>query len=61
MSVPGAEPVLVQSYIDNILKGILPLLLTWACYYALKKNVNQNLLIIIILIAGILFGVLGIC
>ena len=61
MSVPGAEPVLVQSYLDSAMKGLLPLLLTLGCFYALKKGVNQNKLIIILLLAGILLGASGIC
>ncbi len=60
MTVPGAEPVLVQTYIDQIMSGILPLSATFLCLYFLKKNVNQNTLIFVVMIVAFALGFLGI-
>lgn len=61
LTIPGAEPVLVQTYIDQIMQGVLPIALTFACYYALKKNMNQNTLVFVVMLVGFVLGFLGIC
>jgi len=61
MQVPGAEPVLVQKYIDDIMQGVLPLGLTFLCLKALKNNMNQNKLIFLVMLAGFILGFTGIC
>lgn len=61
LTIPGAEPVLVQTYLDQLLVKVLPLSLTWLCYFGLKKNLNANQLIFIVMFAGIALGALGIC
>lgn len=61
MQVPGADPVSVQSYIDQIMAGVLPLSLTFLCYYALKKNMNQNTLVFVVMLVGFILGFFGIC
>lgn len=48
--VSGSDPVLLQTYLDSIFKGIVPLSLTLGCLYLLKKRVNIN---------WIMFGVMG--
>lgn len=48
--VSGSDPVLLQTYLDSIFKGLVPLTLTLGCLYLLKKRVNIN---------WIMFGVMG--
>ncbi len=63
LSIPmqDAEPVLIQTYLDQLLVGVLPLSLSFVCYYALKKNVNLNALIFIVMGIGFVLGFVGIC
>lgn len=61
MPVSGAEPIAVQPQLDSILQGLLPMCLTFICYYALKKNMNQNTLLFLVLGVGFLLGLIGIC
>lgn len=61
MTVPGADPVPVQPYLDQIMEGLLPIGLTFLCYYALKKNMNQNKLVFLVMLAGLFLGFVGIC
>ena len=46
----GSDPILLQTYLDSIFKGLVPLSLTLGCLFLLKKRVNINL---------IMFGVMG--
>lgn len=48
--VSGSDPILLQTYLDSIFKGLVPLSLTLGCLFLLKKRVNINL---------IMFGVMG--
>ncbi len=61
MPVAGAEPIAVQPYLDSLLMGVLPLSLTLLCYWALKKKMNQNTLLFVVLGVGFVLGLLGIC
>ena len=61
MPVSGAEPIAVQPYLDSLLMGVLPLSLTMLCYWALKKKMNQNTLLFVVLGVGFVLGLLGIC
>lgn len=58
----GGESILnLQSMLDQIFVGIVPLGLTLLCYYLLKKkNISVTVLIIGVIILGILLSVLGI-
>lgn len=58
--VPGAEPVLVQTYFDQIMTGILPLGATFLCLYLLKKNMKPNTLIFVVMGVAFLLGIIGI-
>ena len=49
-TVQGQDPILLQTYLDSVFKGLVPLCLTLACLYLMQKRVNVNF---------ILFGVLG--
>ena len=51
----------LQSMLDQIFVGIVPLGLTMLCYYLLKKkNISVTVLIIGVIILSILLSVLGI-
>ena len=45
----------VQSILDTIFPNLLPLLLTFVCYKAVKKNVNPAIIMVVLLV----FGVIG--
>lgn len=57
----NGDPVLVQTYLDTIFKGLVPILYTLGCLKLLRKNVNVTWLIIGTMIIGLLLGFLGIC
>lgn len=57
----GKSILNLQSMLDQIFVGIVPLGLTLLCYYLLKKkNISVTLLIIGVIILGILLSCLGI-
>lgn len=58
--MPQGDPVSIQSYIDTIFKGLIPLALTFLCFKLLKKNVNVILLIFGLIAFGLICGLLGI-
>ena len=57
----GAEPMAIQSYIDQLMLGVLPLTLSFICYWALKKNMNLNVLLFVVMGVGFVLGFFGIC
>lgn len=48
--IEGQDPILLQTYLDLIFKGLVPLLVTTGCLGLMLKRVNVNV---------IMFGVLG--
>lgn len=58
--MPAGDPVLVQTYIDAVFQGLIPLLLTLGCYKLLKKNVNVVWIILGVIVLGLVCGLLGI-
>jgi len=59
----GAEKVTtVQTILDQLMPGLVPLLLTFACMWLLRKKVNPLWIIVgffVIGIAGYAVGLLG--
>ena len=52
---------MVQTYLDSIFKGIVPLGLTLLVLWLLrKKNVNVNLILVGIMVLAIILGLVGI-
>lgn len=43
----------IQSILDTIFPNLLPLLLTFVCYKAVKKNINPAVLMLILLVFGV--------
>ena len=61
LSMKGESILNLQSMLDQIFVGIVPLGLTMLCYYLLKKkNISITVLIIGVIILSILLSVLGI-
>ena len=58
--VPNADPVSVQTYLDAIFKGLVPISLTLFCTWLLQKKVNVVWLILGIMALGLIFGMTGI-
>lgn len=63
VAIPAGEgdPILLQSTLDTIFIGLVPLLYTLGCFALLRKNVNVNFVIIGTMVIGLLLGLLGIC
>lgn len=59
--VEGSDLVQIQTYLDAIFKGIVPLGLTMGCLGLMKKNVNVIWIIVGLMALGMILGVCGIC
>lgn len=59
-AVENGDPVKLQTYLDQIFKGIIPLSVTLLCFYALKKNINVNLIMFGVMFLAILLALVGI-
>lgn len=59
--VQGSDPIAIQTYLDAIFKGIVPLGLTMGCLGLMKKNVNVVWIIIGLMVLGMCLGIFGIC
>lgn len=62
LSIPvqDADPIMVQTYLDSIFKGIVPLGLTLLCLWLLKKNVNVNWILLGIMVLALVLGLIGV-
>ncbi|MDQ0148599.1 PTS system mannose/fructose/sorbose family transporter subunit IID [Eubacterium multiforme] len=58
--VIGETKLELQNIFNQILPGVLPLLLTLFCFKSLKKGTKVNLLLLLMIILGILGKVVGI-
>ena len=56
----GQSTIKLQSILNKLAPGILPLAITCLVWYLLKKKVNATWIIVGIFIVGILFSYLGI-
>ena len=56
----GQTTVEIQSILDQILPGLLPLLLTLFCYKKVKKGINVNWMLLLMVVIGIVGKYLGI-
>lgn len=50
----------IQTYLDQLFKGIVPLGVTLLCFYLLKKKVNINIVMFGLLFVAIVLGLLGV-
>ena len=60
-TMKGKSVMDVQSSLDSIFIGIVPLLLTFGCFKLLKKKVNIIVLIFGIVALGLYYPFYGIC
>lgn len=60
LTIGEADPILIQDYLDQLFKGLVPLLITVTCLYLLRKRVNINWIMLGIFVLSIAFGLLGI-
>lgn len=59
--LPQGDPVMIQTYLDTIFKGLVPILYTLGCPKLLKKGVSVNWIIIGTMVIGLALGLTGIC
>lgn len=60
LPIKGAKPILIQSYLDQLWQGLVPLAVTLGCYWLLSKKVNVNWILLGVLVLAIALGLLGI-
>lgn len=62
LSIPikGGKAILMQSYLDQLWKGLVPLALTLLCYWLLSKKVNVNWILLGILVLSLVLGLVGV-
>lgn len=58
-TIQGSE-LAIQNILDTIFPNLLPLLLTFVCYKAIKKNVNPAVLMLILLVFGVIGKYIGV-
>jgi len=62
LSIPveNADPISIQTYLDSIFKGLVPLTLTLGCLYAQMKKININLIMLMVLALAMVLALLGV-
>ena len=63
LSIPveDSDPVMIQTYLDSIYKGLVPLALTLLCLWLLKKkHVNVNVILVGIMALALALGLIGV-
>ena len=63
LSIPveDSDPVLVQTYLDSIFKGLVPLGITLGCLWLLKKkHVNVNVILVGLMVLALVLGLIGV-
>ena len=59
-AVEGQDPVTLQSYLDSVFKGLIPISLTLGCLLLMKKGVNANVVLILVLALAIVLALVGV-
>ena len=57
---PDGDPIMIQTYLDTIFKGLVPLLLTLGCLYLMKKRVNTNVVMLGVMALAIILALMGV-
>ncbi|WP_407895090.1 PTS system mannose/fructose/sorbose family transporter subunit IID [Lacticaseibacillus sp. N501-2] len=62
LSIPieGGKPIEIQTYLDQLWQGLVPLCVTLACYWLLSKKVNVNWILLGVLVLAVVLGLLGV-
>ncbi len=50
----------IQSYLDTVFLGLVPLLLSLGCLWAQRKNINTNYLTLGVFVLSILLALIGV-
>ena len=59
--VEGSDPIALQSYLDQIFLGLVPLCLTLFVMWLMRnKNVNVNVILVGIMVLAIVLGLIGV-
>ena len=58
--IKGSDPVLLQTYLDSIFKGLVPISLTILCKHLLDKKVNVNIVMLVVVLLAIVLALLKI-
>lgn len=58
--IQGGKPIEIQTYLDQLWQGIVPLAVTLGCYWLLSKKVNVNWILLGVLVLAIVLGLLGV-
>lgn len=59
--VEGSDPITLQSYLDQIFLGLVPLCLTLFVLWLMRnKNVNVNVILVGIMVLAIVLGLIGV-
>ncbi|WP_461226212.1 PTS system mannose/fructose/sorbose family transporter subunit IID [Lacticaseibacillus suihuaensis] len=58
--IQGGKPIAIQTYLDQLWKGLVPLAVTLGCYWLLSKKVNVNWILLGVLLLAIVMGLVGI-
>lgn len=62
VSVNGSKEVMkIQSYLDQLFIGLVPITITLLAFCLLHKKVNVNIIMFGIMILGIVLGLCGVC
>ena len=61
LPVEGSDPIMLQSYLDQIVLGLVPLCLTLFVLWLMRnKNVNVNVILVGIMVLAIVLGLIGV-
>lgn len=62
LSIPveGSDPIMIQTYLDSIFKGLIPISLALGCLYAQIKKVNINLIMLGVFALAVILALLGV-
>ncbi|KRN28802.1 PTS system transporter [Lactobacillus selangorensis] len=58
--IAGGKPIEIQTYLDQLWQGLVPLAVTLGCYWLLSKKVNVNWILLGVLALAIVLGLVGI-
>lgn len=58
--IQGGKPIEIQTYLDQLWQGLVPLVVTLGCYWLLSKKVNVNWILLGVLVLAIVLGLLGV-
>jgi len=58
--IQGGKPIEIQTYLDQLWQGLVPLAVTLGCYWLLSKKVNVNWILLGVLVLAIVLGLLGV-